>query len=293
MRALRIADVNIGLEADSPAMTVAFAGTHASFLAESSHPEIEVRAGWSQLSSRHEGVPVFDAAGAWHLTRSNGHFVMDFFTPLRGKVPYKRLTASRDWSRCQVALHRDFYPTDQAVHPLDYPLDELLVVHYLGQRSGVILHACGIVDDTGAGYLFVGHSGAGKTTTAMLWNDLPGVTVLSDDRIVLRRSGGRVLMHGTPWHGESRLSAPGSAELKAIFLLEHGSENEFAPVKAAEAVADLVARSFLPFHDAEGMTGVVSLFEQIVTEVPCFRFSFEPGIGAVDAVRQWAGHSHA
>jgi hypothetical protein len=288
MKALRVADICIGLEAESRVMEVAFCDTHAAFLAESASPEIEVRAAWSELSRGAAGDQVFDSGGSWRLARSNGHYVLDFFTPLRGRVPYKRLTASRDWSRGRVDLHRDFYNTDQPVRPFDYPLDELLLVHYLSQRSGVIVHGCGIVEETGAGYLFVGHSGAGKTTTALLWNGLPGVTILSDDRIVLRRNEGRVLMHVTPWHGESRLSALGSAELKAIFLLEQGPTNEFSPVRPAEAAADLVARSFLAYHDGAGVAGVMSLFEQIVAEVPCLRFSFTPGPAAVEAVREWA-----
>ena len=288
MKALRIADVSIGLEAESPTMEVAFADTHTAFLVESARPEIEVSAVWSELSPAATGVHLFDAPGAWHLTRSNGHCILDFFTPLRGGVPYKKLTASCDWSRGRVALHRDAYRSDQPVRPLDYPLDELLLLHYLSQRSGVIVHGCGIVDGTGAGYLFVGHSGAGKTTTALLWKDLPGVTILSDDRIVLRRREGRALMHGTPWHGESRLSSPASAEIRAIFLLDHGVANGFGPVRPAEAVADLVARSFLPFHDGAGLMSVVSLFEQILAEVPCLRYCFAPGPAAVEAVREWA-----
>jgi hypothetical protein len=290
MKALRIADISIGLEAENRAMEVAFCDTHAAFVTESARPEIEIRAAWSELSPAAAATcdQVFDAGGAWRLARSNGSYVLNFFTPLRGQVPYKRLTASCDWSRGRVELHRAFYNADQPVRPFDYPLDELLLVHYLSQRSGVIVHGCGIVDETGAGYLFVGHSGAGKTTTALLWNGLPGVTILSDDRIVLRRSEGRVLMHGTPWHGESRLSAPGSTELKAIFLLEQGPTNEFFPVRPAEAAADLVARSFLTYHDAAGMASVISLFDQIVADVPCLRFSFIPGPAAVDAVREWA-----
>ena len=269
-------------------MDIAFAGTHAAFLGESANPEIEIRAEWSELSLAGASAPVFDAGGSWCLGCSNGHYVMDFFTPIRGAVPYKRLTASRDWSRGRLALHRPFYDTNGPVRPFDYPFDELLVMHYLSQRSGVIVHSCGIADEDGAGYLFVGHSGAGKTTTALLWNDLPGVTVLSDDRIVLSRRDGRVRMHGTPWHGEAHLSAQGSAALSAILFLEHGPGNDFTPVRPAEAAAELVARSFLAYHDAAGMAGIMALLERMLTEIPCARFSFAPGGAAVDAVRDWA-----
>lgn len=292
MKALRIGDVSIGLEAGTPAIEVAFASGHAAFLADSVQPEVRIRAAWSELSASIGANCVFDAGGAWRLTRSDRHHIVDFFTPLRGPTPYKRLTATRDWSECQVALHKEFYASNQPVCPLDYPLDELLLVHYLSQRSGVIVHGCGIVDETGVGYLFVGHSGAGKTTTALLWNDLPGVTILSDDRIVLRRSEGRIQMYGTPWHGESRLSAQGSAEVRAIFLLEHGSANHLAPIRRGEAAAELVARSFLAYHDRAGMAGAVSFFAEVLAEVPCARFSFVPGPAAVEAVRDWTGHAN-
>ena len=287
MNALRVANASIGVTSSDPTLRV-HVEAPCGFTVDDPKPDIEIQAAWDHLSKDAGGEMVFDAGGSWNLARSNGHYLLDFFTPLHGDVPYKRLTVSHDWSRGRVALHREFYQAERPVRPLDYPLDELLLVHYLSQRSGVIMHGCGVVDEAGRGYLFVGHSGAGKTTTALLWKDLPGVTILSDDRIVLRRSEGRVLMHGTPWHGESRLSSPGSAEIRGIFLLGHGPANEFSPVGPAEAVADLVARSFLAYHDSAGVSRVVSLLEQIVTEVPCLRFSFTPGDAAVEAVREWA-----
>jgi hypothetical protein len=293
MRGLRIADVSIALETEGLGLDASFPATHAAFVANAAWPDIRVHASWADLLPAKGDARVFDATGAWTLTRSRGEYVLDFFTPLRGETPYKRLIANDDWSRGQLALHRAFYPADGAAKALDYPLDELLLVHYLAQRSGVIVHACGVVDDDGKGYLFVGHSGAGKTTTALLWNDLPGVTILSDDRIVIRRGEEGTLMHGTPWHGESRLSAPGFARLTAIFLLEHGDANGLAPVKRVEAVAGLVARSFLPFHDRGGVANVMSLLEDLLDEVPCQRFSFVPGPAAVDAVRGWARHRDA
>ncbi len=288
MRVLRIADVAIGVRPEDPTIGISFADTHRAFVGESSDPEIEVGAAWCEAAATPGRAPVFDAGGAWHLARANGSYVLDFFTPLHGREPYKTLTVNGDWSRGRLALRREFYDATRPVRPLDYPLDELLVVHYLSRRDGVILHACGVVDESGTGYLFVGHSGAGKTTTARLWKDLPGVTILSDDRIVLRRHAGRLLMHGTPWHGEGGLSAPARAEITGIFILSHGPANEVSAVRPADAVADLVARSFLPFHDSAGVACAVALLEQAVCENPCRRFSFTPGPAAVEAVREWA-----
>jgi len=43
---------------------------------------------------------------------------------------------------------------------LEYPLDELLITHYLSLGRGVELHASGMVRSDGESLLFVGHSGA-------------------------------------------------------------------------------------------------------------------------------------
>jgi hypothetical protein len=49
-----------------------------------------------------------------------------------------------------------------AVAPLEYPLDELLIMHRLTQERAIELHGVGIVGPDGASNLFVGHSGRGQ-----------------------------------------------------------------------------------------------------------------------------------
>ena len=83
-------------------------------------------------------------------------------------VPYKTALFVPDFSRGHVCLHRPFFADAPSVDPLEYPLDELLVISLLGQGRGVEIHGCGVVDGS-SGYLFVGQSGAGKTTIARLW----------------------------------------------------------------------------------------------------------------------------
>ena len=60
--------------------------------------------------------------------------------------------------------------------------------------------------------LFVGHSGAGKSTTTRLWTAREDVEVLSDDRIIVRRDEGASVIEtlcgasgGTGEHGVLRL----------------------------------------------------------------------------------------
>ena len=97
-------------------------------------------------------------------------------------------------------------------------------------------------------YLFVGQSGAGKTTMARLWLAEPGAVILSDDRIVLRSELDGVWMYGTPWHGDAPLASPRRARLARLFFLRHDTSNAITSVSGSRAAARLFAASFPPFH---------------------------------------------
>jgi len=204
-----------------------------------------------------------------------------------------------------------------AANPLEYPLDELLIMHRLTQEKAIELHSCGIVRPDGTGNLFVGHSGAGKSTTTRLWTALEDVEVLSDDRIIVRRDevcGGtgeqqiprfarndkylarngnecvpntKMRMYGTPWHGEAAYASPGSAPLARIFILEHGHGNLLTQLSPSQAVAELFARSFVPFHRHEYVESALEFLQEVVDAVPCYRFAFEPNEGAVERILEF------
>lgn len=95
---------------------------------------------------------------------------------------------------------------DAAVYPfpLAPPLDRILLAHYLARRGGLLLHGCGVAQD-GVGHVFVGQSGAGKTTLARLWAEQGDATVLGEECLILRKKDSRFWVYGTPWTGEAEL----------------------------------------------------------------------------------------
>jgi len=170
-------------------------------------------------------------------------------------------------------------------NPLGYPLDELLVIHMLAQGRGTLFHACGL-DDNGQGLLFIGESGAGKSTTARLWQELHGVTLLSDDRVIVRRRETGYWLCGTPWSGEMETASPRMVRLRHVFLLHHGARNRALPLSPAEVVAQMVRGAFPPFWDRAGMAFTLSFLAALVATVPCDRLEFVPDNSAVRFVRQ-------
>jgi hypothetical protein len=170
------------------------------------------------------------------------------------------------------------------IDPLLFPTAELLMLNYLARgRLGVIIHSLGL-DDGGRGLLFVGVSGAGKSTMANLWQG-SGATLLSDDRIILRRQDDRYMMYGTPWHGDANIASPEAVPLERIYFLARSSENHVQPLSTMEAVTRLMVCCFPPFYNPEGMEFNLEFLSQLAAEMPCYKLGVMPDFRVVEFVR--------
>jgi len=287
---LRIADLTIALTSKDPLLTPQVAGATTQFFVreakpDDADPDVRVRATWGNLSKRTAGKKLFDSDGVWQLYAANGSLRFQFTSPALGPLPYKVASFDPAFTAGEVCLHRPYFSPSRAANPLEYPLDELLMIHLLAAGRGVEVHACGVVAPNGKGYLLVGQSGAGKTTMALLWQKAQAGTVLSDDRIILRKRDGTVWMHGTPWHGEAALSSPARAPLKGVYLLRHGQSNKLVSLRPSDAAARLLACSFPPFYHSGGLDFTLGFFEQLVGAVPCHELWFTPDERVVALVR--------
>jgi hypothetical protein len=295
------------------------------FRAEPGLPDIRVRVEWTDKLAAAPGLQLFDSGALWRLYECQAGFQFDFRAPVFGDEPYKRLLVDRDFSRATLQMSAEVSAAFPDAAPLGYPVDELLIMHRLTREKAIELHGCGIVREDGTGNLFVGHSGAGKSTTTRLWMERENVEILSDDRIIVRRAraGVEILaeaadgagehevlrlrdrwaspvgrfaqddteeknygmrMYGTPWHGEAAYASPGSARLGRIFVLEHGQGNVLTRLSASQAVAELFARGFVPFHRHEYVESALEFLQELVSSVPCYRYAFESNGGAVERI---------
>lgn len=255
------------------------------FIVDAGPPDVQIEVSARTLGDDGAGEGLFDSGGPWRLYRHHDGFLFRFHSATLESSPYKTALFNHDFSRGHVTLHRPFFADASSVDPLEYPLDELLVISLLGQGRGVEIHGCGVVDGSN-GYLFVGQSGAGKTTIARLWQAEPGAVVLSDDRVVLRSAADGLWMYGTPWHGEEPLASPGRVRLAGVFFLKHHDRHEMASVARLDAVARFFAASFPPFHDAHALDFTLAFIDSVVTRIPCFELRFAPDATVLDLVRR-------
>jgi hypothetical protein len=293
---LRIAGFTLHVTTDDPDLPLAPDRAAAHFLVDPASAavgpsvDVEIVVAMEDLAEGNAAQEcLFDSGGSWRLHRHERGLLFQVFSSTLPGTPYKTALLDRDLARGLVTLHRPFFAGERTINPLEYPLDELLVITLLGRGYGVEIHGCGVIDGE-SGWLFAGSSGAGKTTTARLWLAEDGPVVLSDDRIVLRADDAGVWMYGTPWHGDEPLASPRRARLDGIFFLRHHDRHVVSPVKQADAVARLFAASFPPFHDAAALDFTLGFLARVARTVPCAELSFTPDRGAIDIVRGHAQH---
>jgi hypothetical protein len=287
---LRIADVNISILSQDSELKIGVDGVAKQFLIEQANPDATVQASLDNQLAEVKGKRIFDSESLWQLYCENSSYVFRFTSLALGSLPYKVASFNQDFTKGEISLNRSYFDSEQPIYPLEYPLDELLVINLLAQGKGVEVHACGIVDSNGNGQLFVGQSEAGKTTMAKLWQNEPGITILSDDRIILRKADKKIWMYGTPWHGEAMLASPARVPLTKICFLRKGLKNELIRLRNSAAVGQLISCSFVPFYNPEAIDFTLGFLGEVVETAPCYEFSFFPDKRVVEFIKGSVSH---
>jgi hypothetical protein len=291
---LSVGDVTLRVVSDDRLLASPPGGSLAGFSVDPRPADVDIRAVWSDTPSARDGRVLFDSGSAWLLLDAGDDLLFTFQSSIGGPHPYKVARFNRTFTSGTVEMYRPHFDQQTAAvpYPLQYPLDELVMIHVLAQGKGVEVHGCGLLDADGRAYVFAGQSGAGKSTLARLWTERRGVTLLSDERVVLRTDRDRIGVYGTPWQGDAQLASPRSGELAALFFLNRGATNAVIPASGSQAAARLFACSFLPFHNAAAVNQTMSAVEQVTATIPCFDLLFLPETSAVDLLTKEMAANH-
>jgi hypothetical protein len=231
------------------------------------------------------GPLVFDSQSVWRVYDQGDLWRYCFDSPAFEPSVYKYLDVDKSYRRGVLSVVGE-PKNGRRPHPLDVPLEQLLVSHHCSVRGAIEVHGCGLA--VGAeGVLLSGFSGAGKSTSAELWASArPAVKVLSDDRVVIKRKEDGHRLFGTPWHGTAGHARSESAALRAVFFLSHGIGHRLTRLSPRVAAQELYRRTFPPVWQREAVALTIERCTAIAMEVPAFHFAFQPDAGAVEAIER-------
>lgn len=245
-------------------------------------PAVTLQVHCGRFPKLDEAPVLFETGHAWQLFQIDGKWVIQVRSPELD--PYQIGVFPPDFRSGDIYVAKSGEQPERYIFPLSYPMGELYMMNLLGTDLGMLFHAAGVIYE-GRGYLFTGHGGAGKTTTARLWEALPGARVVNDDKVIVCKEADEFRLYGTPWHGEGGMVLPDFAPLSRVFLLKQAPQNYLAPLPPSQAVGMMFARTFNPLWDADKVTFSLKFLEELSGTIPCQELGFLPDSSAVEYVR--------
>jgi hypothetical protein len=282
---LNVAGIIVHFVADNKTSLV-YPETHHQFIVEEGKPDLSLQIHYGPLPKLGLKEKLFESGGLWALYRSDDNYEIVFSAKVLGPEPYQvAIIDSKFESGDLFVRPREDHESDYSVNATKYPLDEVCMVNLLARGRGVELHSCG-VNYKGHGMIFTGTAGSGKSTIARLWQQDKDTTVLCDEKIIVRKTGNRLWMYGTPWRSDARISSPEGIPLESIFLIRHSSENIALPLKTSDAVSRLFVRCYPTFWDETCLSYTLDFIGQIAERIPCYELGFVPDESILDFLKK-------
>ncbi|MDY5969672.1 MAG: hypothetical protein SPJ13_06645 [Bacteroidales bacterium] len=143
--------------------------------------------------------------------------------------------------------------------------------------GSTLIHSAAIVHNERV-VLFLGESGAGKSTHARLWTEhVPGVWLLNDDSPILSLSSEDPLVFGSPWSGKSPCYHNIGYPLKSIVRLQQSPSNAIHRLSPLEAMAAILPSLPPAFAYEEHLKeNMLVIAERAIESVPIFHLDCLP-----------------
>lgn len=153
----------------------------------------------------------------------------------------------------------------------------------------VFVHGA-LVDVPGfGGIMFVGRSGVGKTTQAMLWEQYEGAEILNGDKVFLSvktEYPNEILAYGNPWRGSSSYAVNKGCFLRAIINLVREDEEYIRRLDELESLTTYLPSVFMPNWDIRLTEKVMDTLDLMMPRVPIYQMSCGMDRRAVDTVKE-------
>lgn len=143
--------------------------------------------------------------------------------------------------------------------------------------------------DEAKGYLFLGHSGTGKSTHARQWlAAFEDAWLLNDDNPILRvMDNGDVYVYGSPWSGKTPCYKNESALVGGIVKLSQAPENKIQTISLPQAYAYMLSSASGLKMEQTMADNMFETIKHIITHIPCYHLACLPNEEAAKVC--WAG----
>ena len=140
----------------------------------------------------------------------------------------------------------------------------------------------------GRGYLFLGHSGTGKSTHARQWlAAFDDAWLLNDDNPILRvMEDGEVRVYGSPWSGKTPCYKNAYARVGGIVKLSQAPHNKIRTISLPEAYAYMLSSASGMKMDRHMADYMYESIKHVITHVKCYHMECLPNVEAAEVAQR-------
>lgn len=152
-------------------------------------------------------------------------------------------------------------------------------------KRGFIFHSSAVLVN-GDAVLFAAPSGVGKSTHAKFWQSVfSDVSVINDDKPIIRQNGNKFTVYGTPWRGKRNEGSNTEATLKAICFVERSEQNSVVKIDSAKALP-LILNQTLRFACEESYDLLFEMIADLIVSVGVYLIRVNMSNDAAITVRR-------
>jgi hypothetical protein len=167
-----------------------------------------------------------------------------------------------------------FFTLDESGQLLLYLFPEILYSLILPKFNGILIHACGVKVGRRI-FVFIAPPEGGKSTISKLALK-KGLTLLNDDRIILREINKKFYAFGNPWHGEVEITSSDWGEVKELFFLRKARRNSLRKISKKRMFSEILTNSFYIKEDKSNFQKIIEVIADIVNNVEGYELGFKP-----------------
>ena len=195
---------------------------------------------------------------------------------------------------CDADFTRGMLHIDAECQDVRFCIDNGLMLMYAFRTAPLMtleMHAAVVVrrGEEAKGYLFLGHSGTGKSTHARQWlAAFEDAWLLNDDNPILRvMDNGEVRVYGSPWSGKTPCYKNESALVGGIVKLSQAPENKIQTISLPQAYAYMLSSASGLKMEQTMADNMFETIKHIITHISCYHLACLPNEEAARVC--WAG----
>lgn len=145
------------------------------------------------------------------------------------------MRCSADWRRVELYMRPESarFAIDNAA---------MLVYAFATADKATLLFHSSVTMLDGKAYMFLGHSGTGKSTHSQQWKAaFERAELLNDDNPAVRVTDHQVIVYGSPWSGKTPCYKNAQAPVQALVQLAQAPENKIERLRMSQAYPYILA----------------------------------------------------